>query len=420
MSILIRCEAVDYYAARVRAELSGVDPEVIDDLTDGLEADLTEAILDGLPEDDEASSYLTTLELDALDARFGSPHAYAAELAQAAGVTIVPTVPMAKRRPFRTALAQTRASVRADAAALAARHRWVAEGVAIVRALRPAWWLARGLGLALVLAASLGWSTGDVIPRNVGSWVLAIGLIAASVAWGQSRFGQGRWTRRLGLLLGWVAAIAVLIGLTVTGPTRQEQAWNDGYQTALTQEYGGESPAEPGTAFFSGGREVSNLFVFGPDGLPIDGAQVVDQDGQPIVLSSPIGDMSWQEWRGTGWGDVGTSVPLGTLTPNGQLNVFPYSFVRPSDVEWVNGETPTLAPGASASAPVWPANTLFPVTRDGLAGAPVPTPSADPAAPAPDDALGADPSATDPSVTDPADPAASLESVPAPSGESTS
>ena len=66
MSILIRCEAVDFYAARVRAELSGVDPEVIDDLTDGLEADLTESILDGLPEDDEASSYLTTLEIDAL------------------------------------------------------------------------------------------------------------------------------------------------------------------------------------------------------------------------------------------------------------------------------------------------------------------------------------------------------------------
>lgn len=396
MSILIRCEAVGYYAARVRAELAGVDPEIIDDLTDGLEADLTEAILDGMPGDQEASTYLTTLELDALDARFGSPDAYAAELAQAAGVSIVPTVTTAKRRPLRTALVQAKAGVRADAAAFAARHRWAAEGVAIARVLRPVWWLARGLGLGLVLASILGWSSGDLLPRTFGQWVLALGFTVASVKWGQSSFGQGRWTRRLGLLLGWVAAVAVVVGLNFSSGSAQDRAWNAGFQAGSNQDFGDEPAAESGTAFFSDGREINNLFVFGPDGLPINGAQIVDQDGQPVVLASPIGDMSWQEWRESGWVDAGEPVPLGALTPNGQLNVFPYSFVDPSDVEWLDGDVPSLVAGAQSGSAAWPANTLFPVTGDGLADAPSPAPSVEPSPPASETPAPVDPTAADP------------------------
>ena len=88
MSTLIRSEAVSFYAARVRAELAGVDPEVLEDLTDGLEADLTEALLDAVPAGEEPVAYLTDLAVDVLDDRFGTPAEYAAELAQAAEVEI--------------------------------------------------------------------------------------------------------------------------------------------------------------------------------------------------------------------------------------------------------------------------------------------------------------------------------------------
>ena len=408
MSILIRCEAVAYYAARVRAELAGVDPEVVEDLTDGLEADLTEALLDELPEGEEPAEFLTALELDTLDARFGSPDSYASELAQAAGVAIAPVTTTAKRRPLRTALTQAKAGVRADAAAFAARHRWARELVATLRVLRPVWWLARGFGLALVVASIVGWSSGDLMPRNVGAWVLALTFTFVSVQWGQKRFGQGRWTRRLGLLLGWVAAIAVLLGHTLAGQSRVDRAWNEGFQAAVSSQPNDFDPS-PATSAFGDGRPISNLFVFGPDGLPIDGAQIVDQDGQPVVLTSPDGENSWAQWRDSGSPDLMGDVPAALLQGDGRLNVFPYSFVKAEDVAWSPEELFTLAPGGTENAPRWPANTLFPIPGAAVSPSVEPEPSGSP-----------DPAATDPAATDPNATAPAPEAPATPSGESTS
>lgn len=71
---------VAYYATQVRAQLTDLSAEVIDDLTDGLEADLMDAMQEtrgGEPTSDPT--------LNDLIERFGQPKSYAHELRTAAG-----------------------------------------------------------------------------------------------------------------------------------------------------------------------------------------------------------------------------------------------------------------------------------------------------------------------------------------------
>ena len=71
---------VAYYATQVRAQLTDLSAQVIDDLTDGLEADLMDTMQEtrgGEPSGD--------LTLNGLIERFGQPKSYAHELRTAAG-----------------------------------------------------------------------------------------------------------------------------------------------------------------------------------------------------------------------------------------------------------------------------------------------------------------------------------------------
>ncbi len=403
MSILIRCEAVDYYAARVRAELSGVDPEVIDDLTDGLEADLTEAILDGLPEDDEASSYLTTLELDALDARFGSPESYAAELAQAADVQVPDVIgDGAHRRGFRSLLADTRAGLMADRAAFVARHAWVRSTIDLLRSLEPAWWVLRGWGFYILAFALVGrhlaHSRHALLPGVPLGWLVLVGLVLVSVQLGRSRFASrhSRWRWLLGLV-GAASGLAVLIGLvnlTSVATTDYDLDRDRAYSNGLLARENG---------VFIDGRPATNLFVYGPDGLPLHDVRILDQDGRPVLLGMPdYAQETWGYVGNNGWW-YGETFPSAVLPGHGELNQYPYRYVPNSSLGTTNEGEFVLAPETNVPEAVWPRESLQPLaveeaTSGGLASEPEP--------------------ALDSSS--PTDPAASLESVPAPSGESTS
>lgn len=84
-------DQVRRYAAEVRAHLADLSPEQVDDLTDGLEADLAEALADmpgalrPLPEGGDLPDGGATTLLD-VAARFGPAAGYAAELRSAAGL----------------------------------------------------------------------------------------------------------------------------------------------------------------------------------------------------------------------------------------------------------------------------------------------------------------------------------------------
>lgn len=137
-----------------------------------------------------------------------------------------------------------------------------------LRALRPAWWLARlvilgGVLLAVLGDAKIGWV-----------WWPAAALVALIWVGPRSRTDR-RWT--------WVVApanaLAVGLGLALIG-TLWSQATSVDYGTARFE------PGPYGT--FNDGRPVRNIYVFGPDGKPLPEVYLYDQDGQPIMIMPDV------------------------------------------------------------------------------------------------------------------------------------
>lgn len=397
-SILVRSESVAYYAARVRAALDGLDPDVVDELTDGLEADLSEAVLDAVALEgagpgesiESPAAALESIDGEAVLARFGPPSDYAAELAAAAGVELPLARQEARRRPFRDAFALTSAGVRGRVDGLVAKHAWLREGVEMLRTLRPVWWVARGWGWAVVgmwLAnRALPGRTSTWVPDNVLDWAVLLILVAASVQLGRGRIWQGRWGRRLGVLASWVGgvlAFAALCNVLSVAGADHEANLQNAYQSALASRDNG---------VYVDGVRASNLFVYGPDGQPLDGARILDQDGREVVLSGdPYGG-------GVSWADIapeealwwGEPVPLAVFDPAVPLNAYPLAFLPADDFGQAVGVsigpdgTAVLDPEAPVTEPRWPAATIPALpgtaTNDATTPSVDPTPSADPTA----------------------------------------
>jgi hypothetical protein len=145
---------VSYYATQVRGFLKGLSPEVVEELTGGLEADLIEA----MSENTEVSD-TSDITLNDLIARFGTPEAYARELCESAGVDFdgakaAGQMPVSgalrskSRNPFKRFGAWI-ASLVAAVIGLGARAQGIKFSPAVVKFLtemRPAWWFVRGSG----------------------------------------------------------------------------------------------------------------------------------------------------------------------------------------------------------------------------------------------------------------------------------
>lgn len=374
MTTLTHSPAIATYAAQVRAALDGVEQDVVDELTEGLEADLTEAVLDDLELVDggaglldgapgAAQAALTTLDGEALRERFGSPGRYAAELAAAAGVAVpvVLAVPQ-RRRVVRDGLAAVRFELRGAVEAFAARHGWVRSAAEFFRVLRPVWWVARGWGLFVVMSGIVG---GEVLRPSAGGWLLLTVAVVASVQWGRGAFWQGRWGRRAGLLLSWIAGVGVLAGWAgLPSVASGDGYWNDGYAAGAMDAEAAYAGTTAGV--WVEGEAATNLFVFDAAGNPVEAAQIVDQSGRPVVLGPNGGPSwapwaSWEEWLDSGMPDGPANVPLGALDSQVPLGVFPYSFVPFDSLRYDEAGRLTLPAGVSVLAPRWPAATLLPV-----------------------------------------------------------
>lgn len=358
MSTLIRSEAVAFYAARVRAELAGVDPDVLDELTDGLAADLTEALLDGMPQDADPAAYLTDLAVEDVDARFGSPRDYASELAAAADVVVpAPEGAGRPRRGLRAALADTRAGLRADREAFVARHGWMQTSLEFLHSLRPLWWVARGWGLYILAFALIGrrlvHARHQFLPGELLGWVVLLGLVIASVQVGRHGLWRNAgWRRSLLRLVGVATAVSALVGVvaltSVATTDHAAQSWQS-YEQGLQERENG---------VFIDGRPASNLFVYDPEGRPVDGARILDQDGRPVLLGMP-------EYAQETWGYVGNSgqwfgdsFPSALLPGGGDLHQYPYRYVPNSSLDTdVEGDI-TLAPNVTIPPTEWPEDSL--------------------------------------------------------------
>lgn len=241
------------------------------------------AQIDDLPRSDredlllEIREHLDHIALETsspLEARLGSPAAYAAELRTSAGLP-----PRATSTPARLwqQVAPTLRGWRERPA--------VASALSFLTSLRPVWWVARAWVAVCAVAVVMwgGWDAWSdrlsVVPR-LGSgwmglaWLLATVLVSVQlgrVAWGQR---MRRAVVALNVLLV-LAAVPVLQSLKLT-TARDVQA-----QSSVAVQYY-ESP--PRTGVFAAGNQVRNLYAFDAQGRLLTDIRLYTDAGFPLDL----------------------------------------------------------------------------------------------------------------------------------------
>jgi hypothetical protein len=313
------------FAAAVRAALSDLPPDELDELTDGLEADLAERA-----------------EESGLD--LGDPEAYAEELRAAAGYP-----PRSAKAHVGRDLGTSLRSFPADAArewkALVARHPAVKAVVDFFVSLRPVWWVLRALVLHVMLASFVGFS-------GLAAWPIAVGLIILSVQLGRGRMLGRAWVRWVLRAVSAVAVIATPFVLAWGVST-----WNNGQNAMYYNDY---VTYDYGTALNQNGKQIDNIFAYDAEGNPVDHVQLFDQDGQPLNITSDTTQQWWDAQDGS------MLVPNDDVPGRAGWNVFPLAHVN----DWSDYDDD----GQITDDEVSPAQFPF-TTVKSLAGAQAPDPS---------------------------------------------
>ena len=314
---------VDTFAAAVRTELFDLDAEVIDELTDGLEADLADKLADGEP--------------------LGDPTAYAAELRAAAGLDVRRRSSVAES--LRVGLAELRPRLTALAS-----NPVIAPGFRFLVSLRPIWWLARGVVLFGVLNVQRQWFA---IPNDPAQLLLLVVLLVASVQWGRGRWLPWSWSRSA---LYIASAIAVVMAPVVAG-----------YTGNLLQQYWNPEPGISANGLLLDGTQVTNIFAYGPDGKPLRDVQLFDQNGHPLAVVSWGSTSQWDETLGN---DV-LLVPSTAVAGREGWNVYPLQSVPSDSIDDNTGEVGSWAKRSDVVPPLASVQPLV-----GYAGPdPSPTPA---------------------------------------------
>ena len=251
MTTTLDIEQVTAFAKAVRRSLADLGPDTLDELTDGLEADLADKLADGEP--------------------LGDAAAYAAELRAAAGVTPATRPTIADNA--RANLADLRSRI-----APLTSHPAIAAVLAFLVALRPAWWIIRGWALFYLFAGF------TAIPQNAFDPWLLIGLVVLSVQWGRGRWLPWTWSR------GGVIAVSVIAALAVPA-----------LYTAVVDKVTFSNRMDPNDYISEGillnKYPVTNIFAYGPDGEPLTDVRLYDQDGNPLsMIPGTWGEQSY--WAG--------------------------------------------------------------------------------------------------------------------------
>jgi len=274
--------AVDAFAARVRELLSDLPRDEVDDLTDGLEADLAEK---------------------ALDEELGDPETYAEELRSAAGLP-----PRNDSTGAELRLRWTRfvARLRAD-------PFW-SKVLGFAVALRPVWWVARGW--AVWVALGFAGTDGPL------KFLPLAAVVVVSVQWGRGKWLPGRVLRVAKIVVSVIAVIALPFAIGASLGAQNAVRYSD-------DDY------FPPQGIQLDGNEVNNIFAYDADGEPLSDVQLFDQDGKPLSLLGD-GDNAYH------LSDGSALVPNPAVTGGSGWNVYPLqsSAVDPMTGEPDRGTTP--------------------------------------------------------------------------------
>lgn len=261
------------YVERVAKALTGVDPDERDDLLEDLRAHV-----DALIEVEEVAH--GSAERIRLQQQLGTPEAYAAELLESAGLGR--RTSRSPRGWLRDRAEQVLAPLRSPRAT-AVRH-WLDQ-------LRPVVWVARGYGLALLLAVLTGsgqpqrlvpipWLLGHPL---VGTLV-TIGLIYVSVEIGAGRMLAAHRRALLARGMGLLAVVGLLSAWgAVTDYTDYRAAIHEDVPRSAVVSV---EPPVPLALQLPGGEPVTNIYAFDSDGNPLEGVLLYDGAGNPIALQA--------------------------------------------------------------------------------------------------------------------------------------
>jgi hypothetical protein len=310
------------FAAAVREALADLPEEERDELTDGLEADLSESLAEDLRR---------TLP---------DPVVYAAELRAAAGLPA-----RARKRGTFAGLAQSGRDTLTDVRIAIRRNPALAGALDFAETLRPLWWVIRAWVAAWILAAFFGMERGYWF--DGAWWIVFAAFLVVSVQW-----GRGRWLRTgvpTLIIIGNV--IAVLALLPIRAAT--DNGAGNGGNGAFTRGYsaGADSVLNdaPTKGLIFNGKPLQNIYAYDAQGRPLHHVQLFDQSGHPLdpFSHAPGEDQPCAD-------DNCVSLIQAARLETGQqaFNVFPLSLIRG---KWDDEQGATIpAPGASATEPKGP------------------------------------------------------------------
>jgi hypothetical protein len=267
---------VQEFLDAVRAQLADLDPDEQRDITEGLEADLTDLVA------------------ERGRGALGDPVAYARELRAAAGLQ--PEMSRTRVRPdLSTRIHRLLDEVHRGWDRVVGRLPGDPQGLLDV--LRPVWWVLRGWIAVQVAALWLGDWALTLVPGGDLPGAAAVVLGAAlSVQLGRGRLWPADGWRRIAVLrLGLVGlnclAVAmvpvVLNGLDHGRHASYSRGFELGYQNGARDIRDSQSGTDK-AGLYSDGTWVSQIYPYDAHGRPLVGVQLFNQVGQPInVITQP-------------------------------------------------------------------------------------------------------------------------------------
>jgi hypothetical protein len=277
------------YAAAVRAQLDDLTPDVVEELAGGLDADLA----DLAAESDQP-----------LGMRLGDPARYAAELRAAADLP-------ERRLPMQRAGLRSRLSAaRSEQLRALQANPWWPTLASVGRDLRPVWWVLRAwVAWQLLHAMGIQRPIGG-LPHSLAGWLSLLLLVAGSIALGRGLFRQWKAVGTLVAVGNGFALLMVPFALAWSTQDRPLDYYNYVESVPSTQD-----------GLWLDGNQLTNLFPYGPDGEPLAGVTLLDQDGRPVELT----------WQGDGSidanGHFSLQMPWRTADGDIRYNVFPQGSV---------------------------------------------------------------------------------------------
>lgn len=336
------------FAAAVRRHLDDLPPEDVDDLTGGLEADLSE----------QASDEQGDLHLD-------DPASYAAELRASAGLPPRSSSTLPLRRRVQRRLDSLEAATRRITHSTRVGS-WLVE---FALAVRPVWWVLRGwIVYQLLTVVVLGQSA--LVPSGLVMWGMLVAAVVLSVQWGRGRWAPGAFLRGLRVVVSVVAIVALPF---VAGWALNEARANEGYASDVIY-------TDP-TGLQLDGQRVTNIFGYDAEGNPVTDLQLFDQNGDPLVTIG-AGLVGEEYDYNYSTGDATVTVPLAD-SPGGNIwNVYPLREAAVDDLGNVDARTAVPATPPFRTTNAVPESTTPSPTPTPLA-TPTSTPAPEPGA-APD------------------------------------